>query len=254
MCDSCLKALAEQAVEAAAGKSDNVSAIWLRLGASAAHTTPSLSKLLLPVIGAAALILCGAVGLSAFTYMSSEDKVAAADKRAAEALQRAEAAEAKNAEMERRLQEELKAREEAEKKLQELEEAARKEQEEAERRVREKAERLAREEAERRDREEAELRNHQKLNNSAEEQGTPQMEGNKPDKTEKSQESAPPSEAEPSVQAYTPPADSLRDAARHGNVEAVKSLLSVPGCDVNRVDHHMSTPLHLAATYGPRGK
>lgn len=267
VCDSCLKALAEQAVEAAAGKSDNVSAIWLRPRVPSALTTPSQSKLLLPVIGAAALILCGAVGLSAFTYMSSEDKVAAADKRAAETLQRAEAAEAKNAEMERRIQEERKAREEAEKKLQEqaplaelghhvqeerkrAEEAARKELEEAERRVREKAERRAKEEAERLAREEAELRNQQKLNNPAEEQSSPQTEEDKPVQTAKPQEFAPSSEAEPPVQDDTPPADSLHDAARHGNVKAVESLLRVPNCDVNRVDHHMSTPLHLAATYG----
>src|SRR4051812_39143023 len=50
--------------------------------------------------------------------------------------------------------------------------------------------------------------------------------------------------------ARNPQSDALLRAAREGNADTVKALLSSPGADVNATDERGSTPLIEAARYG----
>lgn len=50
--------------------------------------------------------------------------------------------------------------------------------------------------------------------------------------------------------ARSPQSEALLKAAREGNADTVKALLSSPGADVNATDERGSTPLIEAARYG----
>ena len=63
-----------------------------------------------------------------------------------------------------------------------------------------------------------------------------------------SQQSAPPAEAKPKPPTAKAPDISIHDAAREGNIEAVKQHIAA-GTDVNEKDDSEWTPLHHAALF-----